>query len=152
MPEAPKSLRWVTYGLNRGYSMINVVDVDMYHVSVTFLIESDIHEFNMLYYDNASKITDEEYRYMLEDIKNPERCNGFTIALDSGAIMVFIRHAYLEEDVAHEIFHAANRILYKRGFELDEGGEAWAYLIGYLTRKYYESIEEYNKNNGKTDT
>ena len=130
--------------------MVIAVDVDMYHASVVFMVESDIHEFNMLYYDNVSKITDEEYKCMLNDIENPCLCNGFTIALDSGAIIVYLRHADYEEDVAHEIFHAANRILCKRGFELDESGEAWAYLVGYLTRKFYEALKE--KNDEETDT
>lgn len=38
--------------------------------------------------------------------------------------------------ISHEIFHAADRTLRDRGFELCDGShEAWSYLTGYITEK-----------------
>lgn len=41
----------------------------------------------------------------------------------------------------HEIFHAAHFIMRKMGFKLKvSSGEAYAYLIGYLTEQIYKKI------------
>jgi len=43
----------------------------------------------------------------------------------------------------HEIFHAVTMIMHKIGIRLSIGksDEAYAYLIGYLTKKIYEKIK-----------
>jgi hypothetical protein len=47
--------------------------------------------------------------------------------------------------LAHEIFHIATFVLDRAGMKLKLGAsdEAYAYLIGYLTDKIYEAINEY---------
>lgn len=122
--------------------MIKIVDIDLYHTSVVFLGGISVHDFNCFYYRNVLHLTDEEYKSIIKDIENPKACNGLTAGLDNGGILVYVRHPTWEGDVAHEIFHAANKILTDRGFNLDEDGEPWAYLIGYLTDKYYEALSE----------
>lgn len=122
--------------------MISIVPIDIYHASVVFLSDISVHDFDTLYYENTTRITDEEYKGIREDIVNPKICNGSTWKLDNGNVIVFVRYSDLEEDVAHEIFHAANDILLRAGINLDADGEPWAYLIGYLTRKFYEALKD----------
>ena len=120
---------------------IKFVDLKMYHAQVVFLVGITAYDFEMLYYDNNRKITDDERKEFIGEITDEHGCNGLTCLLDSGDVLVYIRHAEYEGDVSHEIYHAANKVLVQRGFEaVDE--EAWAYLIGYLTDEYYDALRD----------
>ena len=55
--------------------------------------------------------------------------------------MIFVRYAKEHGDIAHEVFHACNCILKSRGFELTDMGESYAYLIGFVTNKVYEILD-----------
>lgn len=45
--------------------------------------------------------------------------------------------------LAHEIFHAADLILREKGLRLDDSSdEAWAYLIGYITKQFYSKYQQ----------
>ena len=59
---------------------------------------------------------------------------------DNAKILIF-QQITTEGAITHEVIHATYKLLKVRGFELDDE-EAWAYLGGYLTEKYYEYLRE----------
>ena len=121
--------------------MIYQLDIDLIRANVIFLIEPTLAEFDRLYYDNVTRITDAEYKDIREEIENPELSDGYTRLLNCGTAIVYLRHKYAEGSFTHEIIHAAYKLLKVRGFDLDDE-EAWAYLGGYLTEKYYDFMRE----------
>lgn len=121
--------------------MVYQLDIDLIRAQVVFLIETTTAEFDRLYYDNVTRITDEEYKEIKREIENPKLSDGYTGMLDNGTVIIFLRHKFAEGAITHEMIHAAYKLLKVRGFELDDE-EAWAYLGGYLTEKYYEYLRE----------
>lgn len=118
--------------------MIESINVDMYLRDVAFLVEITPEEFDRFYYDNVTKITDEEYRQIKADILNVKGVGGVTWALNSGMMLVYLRDGKSDISVPHEIFHVCNKILYMAGVNHDGDAEPWAYLIGWMTSEYYK--------------
>ena len=58
--------------------------------------------------------------------------------MDSGLALVYLRNGKSDMYVSHEIFHVCNKILCAAGVNHDADAEPWAYLIGWMTEKYYE--------------
>lgn len=136
--------------------MIDNIRVDIYNKEVAFLVEITPEEFDRFYYDNVERITDEEYRDIRKDILNWKEVGGVTWTLDSGMYLVYLRDGKSDKYVPHEILHVCNCILYDAGVTYDRTAEPWAYLVGWMTDKYYrkywdwvDKIEEENKNNKK---
>ena len=48
--------------------MVAVIDVPIYTRSVAVLAEITLEEFDRFYYDNATKVTDDEYRKIKKKI------------------------------------------------------------------------------------
>lgn len=133
--------------------MIEVIDVPIYLRTVAFLVEITKEELHRFYYDNAAKITDEEYRQMIEDYENSD-VDGTTWRLESGLMLVFLKDGRSDIDVPHEIFHVCNKILCAAGVNHDADAEPWAYLIGWLTNEYYRkywSWVDSNKEDNKKE-
>ena len=120
--------------------MINYIDIDVWQNSIVFVVEATLQEFDVFYYDNTKRMTDEEYRTMRSDIEHTDSCMGFTVRVCDGGIVVFLRDAYTFMYSSHEIFHAVNQILHRAGVHLDEDGEPWAYTIGLVTDWYIKWI------------
>ena len=136
--------------------MIDNIRVDIYNKEVAFLVEITPEEFDRFYYDNVTRITDEEYRDIREDILNWKEVGGNTCTLDSGLYLVYLRNGRSDECVPHEILHVCNCILYDAGVTYDRAAEPWAYLVGWMTDKYYrkywdwvDKVEEENKKSKK---
>lgn len=133
--------------------MIDAIDVDIYGRRVAFLVEVTPEEFDRFYYDNVTRITDEEYRDIREEILNVKYVRGDTCTLDSGLYLVYLRNGRSDECVSHEIFHVCNCILYDAGVTYDRAAEPWAYLVGWMTdeyyRKYWAWVDKVEKNNKK---
>ena len=122
--------------------MIQIVNVPIYKTTVVMIAETSEEEWLEFYKLYDDKITEDDSKYILKDINNPDTCNGATFILDKGDYVIFIRHKDYEGDVAHEIFHVANKILCSRGVFHEADGEAWAYLIGWLTEQYYDMLRD----------
>ena len=116
--------------------MIDFVDIDVWQNSIVFLVEPTLKEFDLFYYDNTKRMTDDEYKAMRDDIENPNKCMGFTITVNDGGLLIFLRDPYTFLYSSHEIFHAVNKMLIQRGVHIDEDAEPWAYTIGYVTDWY----------------
>lgn len=128
--------------------MVKHLKVEIYDITVVFLINPTKVEFETFYHDNVTRINDEEYKQMYKDVFNNDTCAGFTFVLGCGSIVFYVKEPYSEHDVAHEILHTTNDILGSRGITADfDNDEAQAYLCGYLTKKYYEYIYEMTKEN-----
>jgi hypothetical protein len=117
--------------------MIDNISVDIYGRDVAFLVEVTPEEFDRFYYDNVTRITDEEYKAIKEDIQNIKGVGGATWWLDSGMPLVYLRDGKSDIFVPHEIFHVCNKILCAAGVNHDADAEPWAYLIGWMTNEYY---------------
>lgn len=134
--------------------MIDAINVDIYGRSVAFLVEVTPEEFDRFYYDNVTKITDEEYKDIREDILNGKDVGGATWTLDSGLYLVYLRDGRSDKYVSHEILHVCNCILYDAGVTYTREAEPWAYLVGWMTdeynRKYWNwVVNKVEKNNKK---
>lgn len=134
--------------------MIDAIDVDIYGRSVAFLVEVTPEEFDRFYYDNVTRITDEEYKDIREDILNGKDVGGSTWTLDSSLYLVYLRDGRSDKYVSHEILHVCNCILYDAGVTYTREAEPWAYLVGWMTdeynRKYWNwVVNKVEKNNKK---
>lgn len=134
--------------------MIDAINVDIYGRSVAFLVEVTPEEFDRFYYDNVTKITDEEYKDIREDILNGKDVGGATWTLDSSLYLVYLRDGRSDKYVSHEILHVCNCILYDAGVTYTREAEPWAYLVGGMTdeynRKYWNwVVNKVEKNNKK---
>ncbi len=117
--------------------MIKGFDIDLYNCFVTFVWDSNEAEL-MSFFDMNPQIP-EEYKDEIVTIFRKRDCDAFSGPLScSDVITIFISDTSYRA-VAHEIYHLCHLIMTKRGIQ-DE--EAWAYLIGYVTEKYYELKEE----------
>ena len=117
--------------------MITNINVPIYNRDVVFLVEVTPEEFDRFYYDNVTRITDEEYRGIKKDVLDKKGVGGFTRRLDSGMPLVYIRDGRSDVFVPHEIFHVCNKILCAAGVNHDGDAGPWAYLIGWMTGEYY---------------
>lgn len=104
-----------------------------------------MEDFEEFYNDNKERLTEEEYKNIAEDIKDVDHVDGLTMKEEKGCnYIVYFRHPERKDDVAHEIFHVSNSILMTRGVTFDADAEAWAYLIGWITKRFYEIISKDN--------
>ncbi len=75
-----------------------------------------------------------------------ERCQGRAASLSNGAYILRLRKYPHDLDgmrtLSHEIFHIASYVMYKIGVKLMimKSDEAYAYLVGFITKKVYEKI------------
>ena len=123
--------------------MVKYQKIDIYGLTVVFLVEPTKVEFELMYHDNVTRITDDEYKQMYKDVFDNERCGGFTVPLDNGDFVCCIKDALNHTYISHEIGHTALRILLNRGLEINlQSDEAFTYLQGFLVGQYYSWIVE----------
>lgn len=123
--------------------MVKYQKVEIYDCMVVFLVEPTKVDFELMYHDNVTRITDDEYKQMHKDIFDNDKCGGFTVPLDCGDFVLCIKDALNHSFVSHEIGHTALRILINRGLEINlSSDEAYTYLHGWLTGLYYTWLVE----------
>lgn len=122
----------MAYGKNR---MTKLISVDLYCRNILFHFgtKSELERALKRYHDK------ETINYIIETIDFD--AHGFTL-YDSVKGVFVVYMPKLPDDAAsfgflsHEIFHASTAIMDAVGVELSESSEeAYAYLVGYLTRK-----------------
>jgi hypothetical protein len=123
--------------------MTFAINVDVFLNSIMFLVEVDKLEFERWYYDNTKMITNEEHDQMLNDILDSNSCMGFTIKTDNGSYVVYLREAYKDMYVVHEIYHAINKMLMSACVHHDMDDEPFAYTLGYVVNEYYNRVDEF---------
>lgn len=100
--------------------------------------------------------TDEELKEVLSTYKldehdidkamfgSNETVQGRAVAFSNNASLIRLRHYPVTSkdygNLAHEIFHCATFVMERVGikFDLNVSDEAYAYLVGYLTKEIYE--------------
>ena len=134
--------------------MIEFVPIDIYLNTIVIAAGIDEKEFDVLYEDNKDKFTYDEYQTIRNDIASDKICDGSTCLLDCGNIFVYIRKGSERKDltVAHELFHAVNKLLCRAGVNHDADAEPWAYLLGWLTNEYYNRLDDYESNNNERNS
>lgn len=117
------------------------LEIGIYNTHILFLVGTTLSQYKKVYEKNKDAITEEENDGIIKDIQRPKSCDGFTLSCDNGDYVVYLRQENPKVgNVAHEIFHVANKILYHRGVTYDSDAEAWAYLIGFITQRFYRAL------------
>lgn len=117
-----------------------IVNVEIYRCSVVFLIETTQEEWSKWYRAHKAQITESDNQIVLGEY-NAE-APGFCFGTEGHDYICMIGNKEQVGLVAHEIFHAADSILFDHGYKLNGADEPMAYLIEYLTYKFYELIDK----------
>jgi len=120
--------------------MIYQLDIPIYNANALLIVEPTREEFDELLVDevNRSKLTDEELHHIFKEMDSEYQ--GFTNRLLKGGYIVLLKDKSKPVYYIHELFHLAHYILFDRGITLDNDGEAYAYLIGWLADQYYNVV------------
>lgn len=120
--------------------MIYQFDIPIYNANALLLVEPTREEFDELLSDevNRNKLTDEELHNIFKELDSEYQ--GFTGRLSKGGYIVLIKEKDMPMYYIHELFHLAHDILFDRGVTIDEHGEAYAYLIGWLADQYHNVV------------
>lgn len=124
--------------------MIEYLDIDIYGVTFVFVIDVTIEEWSKFYLKWNYKLSEDDNKRVVDTI-NDETYNGCCIATDKGDFIIYVRDKNRHGDIAHEIFHACNKVLTNLEFVHEETAEAWAYFIGYVTSKFYDMLDRNKK-------
>jgi len=120
--------------------MIYQLDIPIYNANVLLLVEPTKEEFDELLSNevNRSKLTDEELHSIFKEMDSEYQ--GFTSRLSKGGYIVLLKDKSKPVYYIRGLFHLAHNILLDRGVTLDNDGEAYAYLIGWLADQYYNVV------------
>lgn len=131
--------------------MVWSVEIPIYDAEVIFLVECSPEEADDALHDKFRKAPQDAFDALLDDIRDNSNCDGATChnSRNTYYYMVYIRHV-THRNVSHELFHVVNMILMTRGISHDETAEPWAYLIGWLTERFYEDYSRIKKELRKT--
>lgn len=124
--------------------MIEILEIPIYETTFVFVVEASVEEWNDFYLKWSDMLSDDDNKSVVDTI-NDVRYNGCCILTDKNDYIIYIREKTNHGDIAHEIFHACNRLLTRLEFAHEETAEGWAYLIGYVTNKFYEMMERNKK-------
>jgi len=121
--------------------------------STHFIFNCEVYPFDIIVSVNQ---TDDELKEWLpktgltkKDMKavtklGPSVTGKCVMYKDTRTVIRILQHedSPIEFVIAHEIFHAAALIMDTVGIRLDEqtNSEAYAYLIGYITKEFYYNI------------
>ena len=118
-------------GLNK------IIPVDIYNTDLLLVIGTTEDLENALKEHFGEEEGEKGYALMAEDISDISL--GRSALLECGAVALWMPDASDKATMAHEIFHIATYIMEKVGIRLShDSDEAYAYLIGYITRKINE--------------
>jgi hypothetical protein len=123
--------------------IIEVLDIPIYNTNVLLFLGGNIEDFEFLYENNKTKFTKEEYNCIINDLQK-DGYAGFVSCINDFSYFLCVKENYIKDYsiVIHEIFHLTNHILWDRDVDIDKKGEAYAYLIGWLSKQYFNIIED----------
>jgi hypothetical protein len=122
-----------------------VISIDVYHRVVMVFINQSAEEITSFFKENCPYVDDEYLDHATRDL--PTGDSGDTWRDGNGDVIIRIS---MDEDnmprlhsiVGHEVFHAAEKMLGFAGMKLTKSSsEAYAYLIGYITREFYSQAD-----------
>lgn len=121
--------------------MTKIIPIDIYNRSlmVHFGKKEELLEKLEIY-----GLEKEELDTILDGIN--DLTMGRTVLLSNNALLMWMPHVPMIEDygtLAHEVFHCVDFLMTDIGVPLTkESNEAYAYLIGYITKKVHELIKQ----------
>lgn len=124
--------------------MIKEITVPIYNCNVYFLVAPTHKELTKWFksVESLNFVTKDDKDLLYKWHGNPNGSLGQVMSTDSIYYIACIREKNDYDTTAHEIFHVADKILTDRGVEKGENGESYAYLIGYITGKFYGQNEK----------
>ena len=131
-------------GSGIGYEIAKMLNKNGYEVTCVGIRNKE--DFELLYEDNKHKFNKEEYDGIVKDLENNSYA-GFVSCINDNSYFLCIKEEFIKNYyiVIHELFHLTNHILWDRGVDLDKSGEAYAYLIGWLSEQYFNIIDNYER-------
>lgn len=131
--------------------MVWSIKVPIYDAEVIFLVECSPEEAEEALHEKFRKTPKDTLNSVLDDVRDSSDCDGATHYSSSSTYyyIVYVRRVS-HRIVTHELFHVVNLILTTRGVVHDETAELWAYLIGWLTERFYEDYSRIKKELRKT--
>lgn len=118
--------------------MNKVIPIDIYNTDMLLVIGSadELHKSLKKYFGEEDGET--VYEFMKKDLG--ETTCGRSCR-HRGAYVMYMPHGDNRATIAHEVFHVTAYIMEAVGMSLCQSNEeAYAYLIGYLTKKIDEAI------------
>lgn len=119
--------------------MEKVIPIDIYNTDLLFVVGSkqDLKDALKKHLDMDD--AEDAYDVMVGNIE--DYTLGRSAYLNSGQLALWLPDASDKATLAHEIFHVACYLMEKVGIGLcHESDEAYAYLIGYITKKVDELL------------
>ena len=127
---------------------IKIIDIPLYRCSVICLYETTLEEWTEFFKEQykENKVPTKIDVAVQEEFENNSL--GFVLSTGFNDYVLYVSDVDNAGLVAHEIFHAAHIILFERNYQTDGIAEPEAYLIEYLTNRFYiEYQEEETKEN-----
>lgn len=122
--------------------MIKIINVPLYKCSVICLYGTTLEEWSEFFkeqYKEDNLTTQVDVAVQEEFDRNSP---GFVLSTGYNDYVLYINDKDNVGLVAHEIFHAANYILYDRNYCADRLSEPIAYMVEYLTNQFYLGTED----------
>lgn len=116
-----------------------IIPIDIYNTDLLVVVGTTEDLENALKGHLGEEEGEEAYALMAEDISDISL--GRSALLECGAVAMWMPDASDKATMAHEIFHVVTYITEKVGIRLShDSDEAYAYLIGYITKKVNEAV------------
>lgn len=125
--------------------MIKVFNIDIYRHSVILLYQENkdnVEKYIKHHYKSIDSKRIDILKNYIDDV-DCERCGGVEYNINNLSFIILKEDRF--NDVTHECFHAVNSILQDCGVELTECGEAYAYLMGYVSSLVFTEIDKFYK-------
>ena len=119
-----------------------IIPIDIYNIDMLFVVgtKEDLKSSLEKHLDKDD--AEDAYNVMAADIDEAITL-GRSAYLNSGQTALWIFNTEDKGTLAHEIFHVVCYIMEKVGIILcHESDEAYAYLIGYITKKVYDILKD----------
>lgn len=126
-----------------------IVGLEVYPFDIMFSVGQSDKDFKK---ELKKHLMKKHFKQMSVDgimlMQNQPAANGRTIRLRGGQttirIVGDIDSPNMHGTVAHEIFHAVEFLFRRIEIKLcNKSDEAFAYLIGFITKKFYEGLNEH---------
>lgn len=133
---------------NKKHGISFIIDLVVYPFDILVSIEQSDKDFMRDIRKNIPPNCLKEFEKDSSILNLRETTNGRTISLESGETIIRLKKWPITPRdsgiVAHEILHAVTFILWRMGihFEIEKTDEVYAYLIGYITQKFYEKLQK----------
>ena len=115
--------------------MTFIIDIPIYRCSVVVLANATKEEWIAFCDEHKNEITDRDKLNVLDGFD--EGIPGFVCNTEGNDYVCYISDKNKIGLSVHELFHAAQSILWDKGYKMDKTAEPLAYLLEYITNEFY---------------